>query len=104
MECGCKIVKHETSKGQVAGKNSGLKVAQRKYVIFHDHDDVVRAGVWQKMYAEISANNEIYAIIAKVQDFYSPDLSKEGQNRTIIKKRAVLGIVYGCNSYEKRNF
>ena len=55
----CKIVRHDVSKGPVAGKNSGLKVAAGKYVMFHDHDDVIRDGVLQKLYDEIYFNIKI---------------------------------------------
>ena len=69
---GCKIVKHETSKGQVAGKNSGLKVAEGKYILFHDHDDIMMEGALQKLYEEFEP--DFMAVEAKVQDWYSPDL------------------------------
>ena len=100
----CKIVRHDVSKGPVAGKNSGLKVAAGKYVMFHDHDDVMRDGVLQKLYDEISSNNDISAVEAKVQDFYSPDLSEEERLKTPIKQEPYWGLFTGAILIKKEVF
>lgn len=100
----CKIVRHDVSKGQVAGKNSGLKVAAGKYVMFHDHDDVMRDGVLQKLYDEISSDSDISAVEAKVQDFYSPDLSEEERAKTPIKQEPYWGLFTGAILIKKEVF
>lgn len=41
---GCKVLSHTVCKGQVAAKNTGLAAAEGEYVIFMDHDDVMRPG------------------------------------------------------------
>jgi glycosyltransferase involved in cell wall biosynthesis len=100
----CKIVRHDVSKGPVAGKNSGLKVAAGKYVMFHDHDDVMRDGVLQKLYDEISSDSDISAVEAKVQDFYSPDLSEEERAKTPIKQEPYWGLFTGAILIKKEVF
>jgi glycosyltransferase involved in cell wall biosynthesis len=70
---GAKVIKHEISKGQVAGKNSGLKVAQGKYIMFHDHDDIMREGTLKKLYEAICADDELFMVMGKVKDFISED-------------------------------
>ena len=99
---GCKIIKHETSKGQVAGKNSGLKVANGKYILFHDHDDIMQEGALQRLYEEFEPN--IMAVEAKVQDWYSPDLSEEDKIKTLIKQDAYWGLFTGAILIKKEVF
>ncbi len=100
----CKIVQHEKTLGQVVGKNSGLKVAQGKYVMFHDHDDLMRNGSLERLYREIASDETIAAVEAKVQDFYSPDLSEEERNKTVIKKEPYWGLFTGAILMRKEIF
>jgi len=99
---GCKIVKHETPKGQVAGKNSGLKIAKGEYILFHDHDDVMNDGALKKLYDEFEA--DVMAVEAMVQDFYSPDLPKEVRAKTPIKKEPYYGLFTGAILIKKEVF
>ena len=101
---GCKIVKHEVSKGQVAGKNSGLKAAEGKYVLFHDHDDIMREGSLKKLYDELVSDKSISAVEAKVQDWYSPDLSEEEKSKTPIKQEPYWGLFTGAILMKKDVF
>ena len=93
---GCKIVKHEETKGQVVAKNSGLKVATGKYVMFHDHDDVMRENALKRMYKELSSNPDFAAIEAKVQNFFSPEVTKEEREKTNMKKEPFWGLFSGA--------
>lgn len=93
---GCRVVKHETSKGQVAGKNSGLKEAKGKYILFHDHDDIMTDGALKRLYDEISSDINIMAVEAKVQDWFSPDLSDEEKEKTPIKPEPYWGLFTGA--------
>lgn len=101
---GCKIVKHEVSKGQVTGKNSGLKAAEGKYVLFHDHDDIMREGSLKKLYDELVSDESISAVEAKVQDWYSPDLSEEEKSKTPIKQEPYWGLFTGAILMKKDVF
>ncbi len=99
---GCKVVKHETSKGPVAGKNSGLKIANGKYILFHDHDDVMNDGALKMLYDEFEA--DIMAVEAMVQDFYSSELTLEEKAKTLIKKEPYYGIFTGAILIKKEVF
>lgn len=99
---GCKIVKHETSKGQVAGKNSGLKVASGKYILFHDHDDIMQDGALKRLYDEFEP--DVMAVEAKVQDWYSPDLPEEERTKTPIKQEPYWGLFTGAILIKKDVF
>ena len=93
---GCKIVRHEISKGQVAGKNSGLKAAAGQYILFHDHDDIMRKGSLKKLYEELVSDESFSAVEAKVQDWYSPDLTDEEKAQTPAKQEPYWGLFTGA--------
>ena len=103
-ENGCKVIKHDISKGQVAGKNSGIKVATGKYILFHDHDDIMADGALKKLYDEITSDNSLCAVEAKVQDWYSPELSKSEKEKTPIKQDAYWGLFTGAILIKKSVF
>ena len=101
---GCKIVKHEVSKGQVAGKNSGIKAAEGKYILFHDHDDIMREGSLKRLYDELTSDDSIAAVEAKVHDWYSPDLTEEEKSQTPIKQEPYWGLFTGAILMKKDIF
>lgn len=74
---GCRVIRHDVSKGPVVAKNSGLRVAQGDFVMFHDHDDRMRPGALRVLYDALAADETAGAVQAMVQDFVSPELSEE---------------------------
>ncbi|MBQ2645391.1 glycosyltransferase family 2 protein [bacterium] len=100
----CLIVKHDIQKGQVAGKNSGLKAAKGKYILFQDYDDIMNKSVLKKLYKELIENNDCAAIEAKIQDFYTPELSVEERNKIIIRKEPYWGLFTGAILMKKDIF
>lgn len=101
---GCKVIKHEVSKGQVAGKNTGIKAANGKYIMFHDHDDIMTEGALNKLYLELSSDNTLSAAEAKVKDWFSPDLTEEEKAKTPIKEEAYWGLFTGAILMKKEVF
>lgn len=91
---GCKVVSHPVSRGQVAAKNTGLGVATGEYVMFMDHDDVMRPGTLRRLYEEIEGDPEIYAVQAKVKDFKSPEIAS--LPGTAIKPEPFYGLFTGA--------
>lgn len=100
----CKIIRHETSKGAVAAKNSGLKAANGKYILFHDCDDIMRDNSLNKLYDELSSDNNSAAIEAKVMDWYSPDLSEDEKKITKRKEEPYWGLFTGAILMKKEVF
>ncbi len=102
---GCKVVKHSEAKGAVAGKNSGIKVANGKYILFHDHDDIMREGALRKLYDEIISSDEhIYAVEGMLKDFYSPELTDEEKSKIQIKNEPYFGLFTGAILMKKSVF
>ena len=73
---GCVVISHPVCKGQVAAKNTGLAAAKGEYVVFMDHDDVMRKGALKTMCSTIEADPEISAVQAMVKDFISPEIGQ----------------------------
>lgn len=103
-EYGCKIIKKEKSEGPVKAKNDALKLANGEYILFHDHDDVMRENALRTLYEEVANSPEYSAIEAKVQDFISPDVSQEEAQRTIIKTEPYYGLFTGAILIKKSVF
>lgn len=101
---GCKIISNATSLGPVKGKNQALKIAAGDYIMFHDHDDIMENGTLQKLYTELENNPELSAVMAKVQDFVSPEMTDEEKRKTAIKKEPYYGLFTGAVLIRKEVF
>ncbi len=101
---GCKIIKHNIPKGPVVGKNSGLKIAEGKYIMFHDHDDIMNDGSLKILYDKISSDESIMAVEAKVKDFFSLDLPEEERKNQQIKQEPYWGLFTGAILIRKDAF
>ena len=101
---GCKVIRNPQSKGQVIAKNQGLDAAKGKYVMFHDHDDVMRENSLSKLYNELKSNDSISAVEAKVKDFFSPDIAEVSKKTTAIKENAYYGLFTGAILMKKNIF
>lgn len=82
--------------GLSAARNTGLKQAKGSYILFHDHDDVMREGALGRLYKELRSNSEYGVVMAKAVDFISPELSEEDQK--VLAPRAVpyYGLLSGA--------
>ena len=92
----CRVIRHETTRGQIAGKNTGLKAAQGQYVLFHDHDDVMTEGALAEMYAALISDQDLYLVMAKARDFYSPELGEDARRQLKIKEAPYHGVLAGA--------
>ncbi len=103
-EKGCTVIKNITTKGPAECKNIGLKHAKGNYIMFHDHDDVINKDTLRILYLELLQNPDIYAVMAKLEDFISPELSAQEKTRLKAKKEAYYGLFSGAILIRKRTF
>lgn len=104
QDFGCIVLHHEESKGLVASKNTALKVARGKYIMFHDHDDLLNQNALAKMLKEFEENPEISAVMAQLQDFFSPELSEKEKARVLLRAEAYCGLFSGAILMKKQVF
>lgn len=101
---GCVILKHPTSKGVPAAKNTALKIAQGKYILFHDHDDVMNENSLRQMLKELQENAEVFAVMAQLKDFLSPELTAAEMKKVIIRPEPYFGLFSGAILMKKEIF
>ena len=101
---GCIVVKHPTSKGPVIAKNTALKIARGRYVMFHDHDDVMTFNALPQMLKELQENEGIFAVMAQMQDFFSPELSEDERKKIALRTESYSGLLSGAILMKKEVF
>ena len=72
--------------------------------MFHDADDVMNDNVLSILYKELESNSDISAVMAKVKDFFSLDLSEEEKQKTKIKSEPYYGLFTGAVLIRKTVF
>lgn len=100
-KAGCKVIRHSENKGQVIGKNTGIKAAKGEYIIFNDQDDIMREGTLSRLASELDADENAAAVMAKSLDFISPD-AKNASNMG--RREPVWGMFSGATMFRKSTF
>lgn len=95
---GCKVIKHSECKGPVVAKNTALKSANGKYIMFHDHDDIMVKGALPKLYDELCKSEDSKIVMAKVKDFGTDNMKDK------IKPEAYYGLFTGAVLIKKEVF
>ena len=98
---GCNVIVNNVHKGQVAGKNTGIKVAKGKYWLTIDQDDMLVDGALQRLYDEMQKNPDEYIIMAKLKDFCSPDTPEQ---KKFCKSQPFYGILTGSTLFRTEIF
>lgn len=101
---GCIVLQNSISKGPVIAKNTALKIARGKYVMFHDHDDVLNLNALPQMLKELQENAGIFAVMAQMQDFSSPEVSQEERKKIILRTEPYSGLLSGAILMKKEVF
>ena len=98
---GCRVIVNEVHKGQVIGKNTGIKASKGPYWLTIDQDDVMAEGALNKLYEAIDKNENSQIVMAKLKDFCSADTPQEEK---FCKKEPFYGILTGCTIFRKDIF
>lgn len=97
----CKIVVNKEHKGQIAGKNTGIRLANGKYWLTIDQDDMIADGALQYLYDAMQQYPDEYIIMAKLKDFCSPDTPEQIK---FCKPQPFYGILTGSTLFRKEIF
>lgn len=91
---GCRVFRQSVCQGQVTAKNIGVKMAKGDFILFHDHDDRMRTGALRALYEAM--DEKCAAVMAKVQDFYTPGMSEQQKMRSPKKEEPFYGLFTGA--------
>lgn len=95
MACklGCVVIGIPHS-GLSAARNVGLKHAHGDFILFHDHDDIMRDEALQRLSAAFEQNEGWQIIMAQAMDFISPELNEVDKKRP--RKAPYYGLLSGA--------
>lgn len=98
---GCRVIVNTEHKGQVAGKNTGIRAAKGNYWLTIDQDDMLTENALQKLYDEMQKSPDNKIIMAKLKDFCSPDTPEQ---KKFCKPEPFYGILTGSTLFKKEVF
>lgn len=100
-QMGARVLVNDVHKGQVAGKNTGIREARGNYWLTIDQDDKLRPGALRQLYEEMQKSPDNYIIMAMLKDFCSPDTPDEAK---YCKPKPFRGILTGSTLFKKEVF
>lgn len=101
-DMGVKVLVNSVRKGQVAGKNIGIRAATGEYWLTIDQDDILRPYSLQRLLTEMEdSSKDISIVMAKLKDFCSPDTPNQIR---FVKKEPYYGILTGTTLFRKSIF
>lgn len=95
----CNVIVNNVHKGQVAGKNTGIRKSQGNYWLTIDQDDCLTEGALKRLYNEMSGTD--YIVMAQLKDFCSPDTPEQ---QKYCKIKPFRGILTGSTLFRKDVF
>ncbi len=98
---GCRVIVNTEHKGQVAGKNTGIRAAKGNYWLTIDQDDMLTENALKKLYDEMQKSPDNKIIMAKLKDFCSPDTPEQ---KKFCKPEPFYGILTGSTLFKKEVF
>ena len=94
---GVKVIVNSEHKGQVAGKNTGIREAKGNYWFTIDQDDYLVDGALRKLYNELQDGSQI--VMAKLRDF-----PQDNTQIQFCHKEPFRGILTGSTLFKKEVF
>lgn len=98
---GARVIINEVHKGQVAGKNTGIREAKGEYWLTIDQDDKLTDGALQYLLNEFKMDSEAKIVMAQFQDYCSPDTPDQ---KRFCKPNPCRGILTGTTLFKKDVF
>lgn len=89
--------------GQPAAKNVGLRLARGEFVLFHDHDDVLRPEALGHLLARLRDDTSLAGVMAQAKDFVSPELDAEAAAGLLPRSEPYFGFL-GATLFRKGIF
>ena len=103
QELGC-IVRSIPHSGLSAARNKGLELAHGAYILFLDHDDVLREGALEKLVAPMGQTDAPDLVMALAMDFISPELTDEEKTVLAPRQHPYYGLLSGAVLFRRSVF
>ena len=93
-----RLINHETNRRQGGARNTAVKVAKGKYILYLDQDDVFESGALKKVFSEIRSTEGVDILMCDevlVEDgkrrtyFYLNNSREEMAGRSFLKKNEI---------------
>lgn len=95
---GARVIVNDVHKGQVAGKNTGIRNMRGQYFLTVDQDDKLMPGALAGLIKELE-DNKAMIVMAKLEDFPQSDA-----DRSFCHKEPFRGILTGAALFKKEVF
>src|SRR5574344_413325 len=100
-DMGVRVIVNDIHKGQVAGKNIGIREAKGNFWLTIDQDDKLRNGALKYLYNEFQKYTSAKIIMAQLKDFCSPETPDQ---QKFCKPQPFRGILTGSTLFKKEIF
>ena len=100
-QMGARVLVNDVHKGQVAGKNTGIREAKGNYWLTIDQDDLLTKGALSRLVEEMKKSPDNYIIMAQLKDFCSPDTPDQ---QKFVKPNPFYGILTGSTLFKTEVF
>ena len=98
---GCRVIQNIEHKGQMAGKNTGIRAASGNYWLTIDQDDILAQNALSMLYDEMRKNPEYKIVMAKLKNFCSPDTP---HRKKFVNPTPFSNILTGSTLFKKEIF
>lgn len=95
---GCRVF-HQPPSGPSRARNTGVREALGNFLMFLDHDDVLAQGALSVMQAAFSPETGVVA--SRLQDFISPELSREEAAKLHLRSGSYSGLLTGAYLFRR---
>ena len=98
---GCRVIVNTEHKGQMAGKNTGIREAKGNYWLTIDQDDMLVNNALQMLYDEMQKDLSYQIVMAQLKNFCSPDTPQQAK---FVNPKPFTNILTGSTLFKKEVF
>lgn len=98
---GCRVIINKEHKGQMAGKNTGIREARGNYWLTIDQDDLLTEDALNMLYNEMKKSPDYKIVMAQLKNFCSPDTPNQAK---FVNPKPFSNILTGSTLFKKEVF
>ena len=98
---GCRVIVNSEHKGQMAGKNTGIREAKGNYWLTIDQDDMLVPDALQMLFDAMNSDKSNMIVMAMLKNFCSPDTPQQAK---FVNPKPFSNILTGSTLFKKEVF